>query len=124
MLQSFQEGPRIKILPALIFEGSLGLRETDRNEITKTAEGLLPRVEFRSPLWQGPQSLGQLARAREAVLWLAADATGDVLAQHWIRHVFHPFARERMIETSRDQLVEHHPKRIEVRPRGRRLAHQ
>jgi len=48
MLQSIQEEARIKILPALVFEGSLGLRETDRNEITKMAEGLLPQYFTRN----------------------------------------------------------------------------
>jgi two-component system, cell cycle sensor histidine kinase and response regulator CckA len=48
MLQSIQQETRIKILPALAFEGSPGLREADRNEIAKTAEGLLPRYLARN----------------------------------------------------------------------------
>ena len=43
MARSFQEQPRIKILPAFNVEGGLRLRETDLDEIASMVRGLLPQ---------------------------------------------------------------------------------
>jgi signal transduction histidine kinase len=80
MLQSFQEGPRIKILPALVFEDSLGLRETDRNEITKMAEGLLPQYLTRNIdvtitlVEKNLKIMADMVRMKEALTYLIKNA--------------------------------------------------